>query len=74
MEEPTFENERRRRIPHPRAKAKWRIQIRDEEHGDSLTLTLYRMPWPARYVDNENQEHSARGLGRGIAALLVHGA
>jgi hypothetical protein len=74
MQEPTFEHERRLRIPHPRTKAKWRIQIRDEERGDSLTLTLYRLPWPARYVDSENQEHSARSLGRGIAALLVHGA
>jgi hypothetical protein len=74
MQEPTFESERRLRMPRIRTKAKWRIQIRDEEHGDSLTLTLYRLPWPARYVDGDNQEHSARSLGRGIATLLTHAA
>ena len=66
--------ETRRRLPHPRGRAKWRIQIRDLEHGDSITLTLHRLPWPARYVDMEGQQFSAAKLGKAIRVLLTQGA
>ena len=58
------------RLPHPRGRAKWRLHLRDLEHGDSLTLTLHRLPWPARYVDTAGQPHSAASVGRAIATLL----
>lgn len=54
-----------------RSKAKWRLQIRDLEHGDSLTLLLYPLPWPARFVGSDGKEHSASGLGRFISTLLA---
>ena len=41
------------------AKAKWRLQLRDLEHGDSLTLRLYKLPWPARYAGGDGTEYSA---------------
>ncbi len=62
------------RRPHPRGRAKWRLHLRDLDHGDSLTLTLHRLPWPARYVDTAGQPHSAASVGRAVATLLQHAA
>ena len=59
---------------HPRGRAKWRVQVRDLEHGETLTLNLYRLPWPARYVAAQGGEYSARQIARAIGALLTHGA
>lgn len=66
----------RRRVytRRPRGRAKWRLQLRDLEHGDSLTLTLHRLPWPARYVDTDGHPHSAASLGRALTAVLRHAA
>lgn len=61
----------RNKINVRRSKAKWRIQIRDLEHGDSLTLLLYRLPWPARYVDAQGKEFSAAKLARMLVLLLA---
>lgn len=62
------------RCPAPPRRAKWRIQIIDLEHGDSLTLTLHRLPWRARYIDSQGAEYSAAQIGRAVAALLTHAA
>jgi len=63
-----------RRVFRPRGRAKWRLQVRDLEHGDSFTLTLHRLPWPARYVATQGGEYSAAQLGRVIARLLTDAA
>ncbi len=62
------------RLQRTRRRAKWRLQLRDLEHGDSLTLTLHRLPWPARYVDAAGHPHSAASLGRALTAMLRHAA
>ena len=64
-------SERPIRLGHLRGRAKWRLQIRDLEHGDSLTLTLHRLPWPASYVDAEGVRHSARSIGKVITTILT---
>lgn len=56
-----------------RPSAKWRLQIRDLEHGDSLTLRLYRLPWPARFVDSDHREHSARSIAKLVQTILTQG-
>jgi hypothetical protein len=72
MTEPDFKAEVQHRERCRRAKAKWRLQIRDLEHGDSLTLLLYRLPWPARFAGSDGAEYSAAKLGRFLAALFTH--
>ena len=57
-----------------RLKAKWTLSVRDEEHGDSFTLKLYRLPWKGRYVGSDHREHSANQLGRMVSVLLTHAA
>lgn len=74
MAEPDWKFEVRRKVLIGRAKAKWRIQIRDLEHGDSLTLLLYQLPWPARFSGSDGRQHSAAGLGRFLATLLTQAA
>ena len=54
----------------PRTKAKWRIQIRDLEFGDSLTLTLTKLHWKARYLDSDYQKFSASQIGKIINNIL----
>ncbi len=71
MAEPDWKLEVRKKLLIRRAKAKWRIQIRDLEHGDSVTLLLYQLPWPARFVGSDGKERSASGLGRSLTTLLV---
>ena len=61
-----------RAFARARTRAKWRLQIRDLEYGESLTLSLSRLPWRGRYVDAERREHSARSLARLVQALLTH--
>jgi len=46
-------DEPKRYIHHPKAKCKWRIQLHDEENGDSFTVRLYRTPWRGRWVYSE---------------------
>jgi hypothetical protein len=74
MSEPDCKNEVQHRERCRRAKAKWRLQIRDLERGDSLTLLLYRLPWPARFVGSDGAEHSASKLGRFLSVLLTQAA
>lgn len=74
MDEPDWEVEVRRKDLVRRSKAKWRLQIRDIEHGDSLTLLLYRLPWPARFIGSDGKEYSAARLGRFLSTLLTHAA
>jgi len=74
MTEPDFKIEVQHRERCRRAKAKWRLQIRDLEHGDSLTLLLYQLPWPARYAGSDGRQHSAAGLGRFLATLFTQAA
>jgi hypothetical protein len=59
MSPPPSAPEPRRYVPRPRPKAKWRLQLRDLEHGHSLTVHLYRTPWPGRWV------HDAGGFPLG---------
>jgi hypothetical protein len=74
MIEPDFKDEVQHRERCRRAKAKWRLQIRDLEHGDSLTILLYRMPWPARFIGSDGAEYSAAKLGRFMSMLLTQAA
>lgn len=74
MAEPDWKKEVRGKVLIHRAKAKWRLQILDVEHGDSFTLLLYRLPWPARFVGSDGNQHSAAGLGKFLATLLIHAA
>ena len=69
--EPDWSKERSAKIRVRRSKAKWRLQLRDLEHGDSLTLRLYKLPWPARYVGCDGQEYSAAQIGRIVARILT---
>lgn len=59
------------RLKVRRGRAKWRIQIRDLEYNDSLTLTLHRLPWPARYCDDHHREWSARQIANAVKVLLT---
>ena len=63
--------ETRCKIRVRRARAKWRLQLRDLEHGDSLTLLLYRLPWQSRYADSDGKEHSAAELGSLVSGILT---
>ena len=74
MAEPDWKLEVRRKDLVRRAKAKWRLQIRDLEHGDSLTLLLYQLPWPARFVGSDGKDYSAAKLGPFLSALFTHAA
>lgn len=74
MEEPQIHPEPSAKIRVRRLKAKWTVTVRDEEHGDSLTLKLYPLPWSGRYVGSDRQEYSASRLGRKLAVLLTHAA
>jgi hypothetical protein len=74
MAEPDWKGEVRRKDLLRRAKAKWRLQIRDLERGDSLTLLLYRLPWPARFVGSDGKQHSAAEVGRFVSTLLSQAA
>lgn len=74
MADTDWKSEVRRRDLLRRAKAKWRLQIRDLEHGDSLTLLLYRLPWPSRFLGSDRKEYSASKLGRAVALLFAQAA
>ena len=54
-----------------RSKSKWRIQITDCEHRDSLTLNLYRLPWPGRYIDADHRELSASKVSKVVHLFLT---
>ncbi len=70
MEPPDFSQEVQTKIRVRRTIAKWTIQIRDRENGDSITISLHRLPWPARYVDTEGRNHSAASVGKMVATML----
>lgn len=72
--EPDWRREVRKKDLFRRSKAKWRLQIRDLEHGDSVTLLLYQLPWPSRFIGSDGKEHSAAGLGRFVSTLLTQAA
>lgn len=52
-----------------RTKSRITIQIRDHFHGDSLTLSLKRAPWPNRWVC-EHGEFSSAHLGKAVRLIL----
>ncbi len=74
MAEPDWKEKVRTKVLVRRAKAKWRLQVRDLEHGDSLTLLLYKLPWSARFSGSDGRQHSATGLGRFLSTLLTQAA
>lgn len=65
LSEPVFK-------PRPR-RARFTIQIRDHQHGDSLTLNLHPSPWQNRYLCAQG-EFSAAHLGRVVTLLLTRPA
>ena len=71
MTEPVWSKERPAKVRLRRSKAKWRLQLRDLEHGDSLTLRLYKLPWPARYAGGDGREYSAAQIGKTVARILT---
>jgi ribosomal protein L18 len=71
MAQPEIRREVQARIRVRRSRAKWMIQIRDLEHGDTLTIRLYRLPWPARYASSEGKEYSAAALGKIVRQMLT---
>lgn len=71
---PDIKVERGGKVFKPRVRAKWRVQIRDLERGDSLTLRLYRLPWPARYVGCDGRDYSAAAVGKAVAVILREAA
>lgn len=62
----------KRYVPHPRAKARFTIQITDHKHRDSLTMKLYALPWPDRWIVF-NSERSTTQLVRSVALILGGG-
>jgi len=68
--EPDWSEERPAKALLRRSKAKWRLQLRDLEHGDSLTLRLYRLPWPGRYTGCDKKQYSAAQVGKIVARIL----
>src|ERR1035441_2435218 len=71
MTEPVWSKERPAKVRRRREKAKWRLQLRDLEHGDSLTLRLYQLPWPARYAGGDGRKYSAAQIGKIVARILT---
>jgi hypothetical protein len=61
-------------MPHPRTKAKWRIQLRDEENDHSFTVRLYRTPWPGRWVYSEPHIKGLDDLFQKLRVLLNNAA
>ena len=57
MAEPDFKNEVRTKIRMRRSKAKWQLQLRDLEHGDSLTVRLFRSPWPSQWIISDRAKN-----------------
>lgn len=74
MTTPDFSPDVRTKLRLRRAKAKFRIQIRDLEHGDSLTLLLYKLPWPARFIGSDRKEYSAAKAGKIVSLILSKSA
>lgn len=72
MAEPVFTNEPRRKIRMPRSLARFRITIRDEKIGDSLTLSLTQLPWPGRFLDSDRNELSTAKVCRMVRETLNH--
>ena len=50
MIEPDFKNEVRTKIRLRQSKAKWCLQLRDLEHGHSLTVRLFKSPWQNQWI------------------------
>ena len=66
--------ERARRTFKPRQpRARFTIQIRDHQVGDSLTLNLHPTPWANRWICEQGQFSTAH-LARAIALMLGGGA
>ena len=59
------------KVRRHRAKAKWLIQVRDLEHGDSLTIRLYPLPWPARFAGSDGHEHSVASIEKVVHDILT---
>ena len=67
-------NEPKRYIHHPRSKCKWRMQLRDEENGDSFTVRLYRTPWPGRWAYSESNIKGLDDLFKKIRIMINNAA
>lgn len=54
-----------------RPKAKFSITLKDLEHRDSITLRLYRSPWPGQWICSEGN-----GLNDALGRLkmVIHNA
>ena len=61
-----------RKVRSSRVRARFRLQFRDELIGDSLTLSLYELPWKGRFVGANRQELSAAQICRALKAILNH--
>ena len=59
------------RVYVPRhARARFTLQIRDHEVGDSLTLRLYSSPWPNCYLTLDGQRSAAQ-IAKAIRLILT---
>jgi hypothetical protein len=72
MAEPVFDEAPARKFRLPRARARFRITIRDEQIGDSLTLSLTPMPWRGRFLSSDRQELSTYKICRAMREILNH--
>lgn len=59
------------RVPR-KTRARFTIQIRDNEIGDSLTMNLHASPWPNLWLCEHGQFSSAR-IGRAVTLILGGG-
>jgi hypothetical protein len=70
LAEPYFSDEPRRKIRIPRSRTRFRITIRDEKIGDSLTLSLTPLPWRGRFIDSDRKELSTASVCKMVKTAL----
>lgn len=59
------------RVPR-KTRARFTIQIRDNQIGDSLTMNLHASPWPNLWLCEHGQFSSAK-IGRAVTLILGGG-
>lgn len=59
------------RVPR-KTRARFTIQIRDNQIGDSLTLNLHASPWPNLWLCEHGQFSSAK-VGKAVTLILGGG-
>ena len=72
MVELDFSDEPPRKVRIPRGKVRFRLTIRDEKIGDSLTLSLRELPWRGRFVTSAGKLLSTHQIQTAIGAILNH--